>query len=124
MTIFASLDTRPINFHVCNHPDVSSSDDCKMSGDVQKPQATISLQSPLTDTHTQFELGFNQPMVIVLTKTTTLMLLYFISGHDLLMLGIFPFLDLCKISLHGSNLWALLTLWTSNFGLPLLQRAS
>ncbi|MED6106184.1 hypothetical protein PIB30_002636 [Stylosanthes scabra] len=38
-------------------------EDCKMSGGTQKPQATLSLQSPLADTHTGLELGFNQPMI-------------------------------------------------------------
>ncbi|XP_061362464.1 nuclear transcription factor Y subunit A-10-like [Gastrolobium bilobum] len=38
-------------------------DDCKMSGDAQKPQTTISLQSSPTDTYTRFELGFSQPMI-------------------------------------------------------------
>ncbi|KAK7244783.1 hypothetical protein RIF29_39609 [Crotalaria pallida] len=38
-------------------------DVCKMSGDAQKPQATISLQSSLIDTNTRYELGFSQPMI-------------------------------------------------------------
>ncbi|XP_015946278.1 nuclear transcription factor Y subunit A-10 isoform X1 [Arachis duranensis] len=38
-------------------------DDCKMPCGAQKPQAAISLQSPLADTNTRFELGFNQPMI-------------------------------------------------------------
>ncbi|KAE9621727.1 putative transcription factor Hap2/NF-YA family [Lupinus albus] len=39
------------------------SDVFKMSGGAQKPQATTSLQSSLTDTSTHFELGFTQPMI-------------------------------------------------------------
>ncbi|OIW05175.1 hypothetical protein TanjilG_19806 [Lupinus angustifolius] len=39
------------------------SDIFKMSGGAQKPQATTSLQSSLTDTNTHFELGFTQPMI-------------------------------------------------------------
>ncbi|KAL2327340.1 hypothetical protein Fmac_020767 [Flemingia macrophylla] len=38
-------------------------DDCKMSGDVQNPQATLSLQSSLAEPHNRFEIGFNQPMI-------------------------------------------------------------
>ncbi|KAF1897978.1 hypothetical protein Lal_00032740 [Lupinus albus] len=41
----------------------SCSDVFKMSGGAQKPQATTSLQSSLTDTSTHFELGFTQPMI-------------------------------------------------------------
>ncbi|XP_057438921.1 nuclear transcription factor Y subunit A-10-like [Lotus japonicus] len=38
-------------------------DDCKVLGNAQKPQTTISLQSSPTDTHSRFELGFSQPMI-------------------------------------------------------------
>nr|QJD20782.1 nuclear factor [Ceanothus thyrsiflorus] len=37
--------------------------DCKFSGDGQKHQATISLQSSLPEYHARFELGFGQPMI-------------------------------------------------------------
>ncbi|KAM3690202.1 hypothetical protein ACB094_09G105700 [Castanea mollissima] len=38
-------------------------DNCKSSGDGQKPQATISLQSSLSAYRGRFELGFSQPMI-------------------------------------------------------------
>ncbi|KAG5126478.1 hypothetical protein JHK82_027313 [Glycine max] len=38
-------------------------DDCKMSGDAENPQATLSLQSSLAEPHNRFEIGFNQPMI-------------------------------------------------------------
>ncbi|RZC25764.1 nuclear transcription factor Y subunit A-10-like isoform X2 [Glycine soja] len=38
-------------------------DDCKMSGDAQNPQATLSLQSSLAEPHNRFEIGVNQPMI-------------------------------------------------------------
>ncbi|RDX60702.1 Nuclear transcription factor Y subunit A-2, partial [Mucuna pruriens] len=38
-------------------------DDCKMVDDAQKLQTTISLHSPLTDSHSRFEIGFSQPMI-------------------------------------------------------------
>ncbi|XP_030924385.1 nuclear transcription factor Y subunit A-10-like isoform X2 [Quercus lobata] len=38
-------------------------DNCKSSGDGQKPQATISLQSSPSEYRGRFELGFSQPMI-------------------------------------------------------------
>ncbi|KAK7278749.1 hypothetical protein RJT34_23785 [Clitoria ternatea] len=38
-------------------------DDCKMSGDEQNPSATLSLQSPLSEPHHHFEIGFSHPMI-------------------------------------------------------------
>ncbi|KAG7017510.1 Nuclear transcription factor Y subunit A-10, partial [Cucurbita argyrosperma subsp. argyrosperma] len=37
--------------------------DCKISVDPQKPSPIFSLQSPLSEYHNRFELGFGQPMV-------------------------------------------------------------
>jgi len=38
-------------------------DNCRSSGDGQKPQAAISLQSSLSEYRGRFELGFGQPMI-------------------------------------------------------------
>lgn len=53
-----------------DHSDISSLDDCKMPGDAQNIQATLSLQSSLVvaEPRNRFELGFNQPMVKLLMK--------------------------------------------------------